>query len=37
MKDIYKEVKAFLNKKDFPEDTPEYYSTPLFNEVSYLV
>ncbi|KAL4460434.1 hypothetical protein ABPG74_000185 [Tetrahymena malaccensis] len=37
MKDIYKEVKAFLNKRDFPTDAPEYYSTPLFDEVSTLI
>ncbi|EAR99172.2 transmembrane protein, putative (macronuclear) [Tetrahymena thermophila SB210] len=37
MKDIYKEVKAFLNKRDFPEDTAEYYSTPLFDEVSTII
>ncbi|KAL4507105.1 hypothetical protein ABPG72_001898 [Tetrahymena utriculariae] len=37
MKDIYKEVKAFLNKKDFPDDTPEYYTTPLFDEVTTII
>lgn len=37
MKDIYKEVKAFLKIKTFPDDAPDYYTTPLFDEVSLLV
>ena len=37
IKNIYKEIKQFLTKPNFPDNDVNYYKTPLFDELTTIV